>query len=168
MTGYRDVMEDMMGCIMTRAALALLITLASHGHSRSSLTVAEGHLEPTTEQLLSPPEYGKRPRSRGISKAIRQKVFKRDHYICQICGRRYPEQHLVPNHIDHNIRHNKVSDLETTCAGCNMQEGMIYARLLREAGPRSLVSEEKRLQIVKEARKIVKEQVPHKGWRKVF
>lgn len=118
--------------------------------------------EPQT-QSQAPREYSKRPRSRGISKAIRQKVFKRDHYTCQICRQRFPEQHLVPNHKDHNIRHNKMGDLETTCAGCNMQEGMIYAKLLREAGPRDQISEEKRLRIVSEARRITREQAPHKG-----
>jgi 5-methylcytosine-specific restriction endonuclease McrA len=123
-------------------------------------------LEP--QQLTPSSIYTKRPKSRGILKSIRAKVFNRDNYTCQICGRRYPEEHLVPNHIDHNIRNNKISNLETVCAGCNMQEGQIYAELLRKAGPRSAIPEEDRLQIAREARRLVKEKVPRKGWRKMF
>jgi hypothetical protein len=123
-------------------------------------------LEPA--RPLPPRPYKKRPKSKR-SKAVlttrRQKVFERDHYTCQICGRRFPEQHLVPNHIDHNIQHNSMDNLETTCAGCNMQEGMIYAKLLRKAGPRDQITEEKRLKIVEEARRIAREQAPSKDWR---
>lgn len=97
-----------------------------------------------------------------ISKAKREKLFKRDKYTCQICGRRFPEQNLVPNHKDHDRTHNAMSDLETTCVGCNLNEGIIYARLLREAGPRSKIPEIKRLQIVSRAREIMRKQVKRK------
>lgn len=97
-----------------------------------------------------------------ISKTKREKLFKRDKRTCHICRRRFPERNLVPNHIDHDRRHNAMSNLETTCAGCNMNEGMIYSRLLREAGPRSEVLEVRRLQIVGEARKIAREQARRK------
>lgn len=115
-----------------------------------------------TGKLLGVARPYKKPRSRGIPRTTREKLFKRDKCICQICGRRFPEQDLVPNHIDHNRGRNVMSNLETTCAGCNMQEGMIYARLLREAGPRSLVAENERLRIVEEARRITKEQAPRR------
>lgn len=97
-----------------------------------------------------------------ISKAKREKLFKRDKCTCQICGRRFLEQNLVPNHKDHDRTHNAMSDLETTCVGCNLNEGIIYARLLREAGPRSEIPEIKRLQIVSRAREIMREQVKRK------
>ncbi len=97
-----------------------------------------------------------------ISKVKRKKLLKRDKHTCQICGRRFPERNLVPNHIDHDRRHNAMDNLETTCAGCNMNEGIIYSRLLREAGPRSEVLEAERLQIVEKARRIVREQVRRK------
>ena len=104
-----------------------------------------------------------RPKNTGvISKAKRKKLFKRDKYTCQVCGHHFPEPNLVPNHMDHDRRHNTMDNLETMCAGCNMNEGKIYARLLREAGPRSEVPEAKRLQIAKEARKVVKEQARRK------
>jgi len=94
-----------------------------------------------------------------VSKAKREKLFKRDKYTCQICGYRFPERNLVPNHKDHDRTHNAMSNLETACVGCNLNEGIAYARLLREAGPRSEVPEIKRLQIVSKAREIVREQV---------
>lgn len=113
-------------------------------------------------------EYKKRPRSKGVPKNLKSKLFKRDHYTCQICGRRYPEEHLVPNHMDHNSRNNKMINLETTCAGCNMQEGRIYAELLRKAGPRSEITEERRLELVGEARSLAKKTAPRSGWRKML
>lgn len=97
-----------------------------------------------------------------ISKAKREKLFKRDKHTCQICGRRFPEQNLVPNHIDHNRKHNALDNLQTTCTGCNMNEGRIYARLLREAGPRSEVPEVRRLQIAEAAGRIAREQARRK------
>ena len=97
-----------------------------------------------------------------ISKVKRKKMFKRDKYTCQLCHHRFPERNLVPNHKDHDRRHNTMDNLETTCAGCNMNEGIIYSRLLREAGPRSQVLEAERLQIVEKARKIAREQVRRK------
>ncbi len=94
-----------------------------------------------------------------ISRAKREKLFKRDRYTCQICGRHFPQRNLVPNHKDHDRTHNSMNNLETTCVGCNLNEGVVYARLLREAGPRSEIPEIKRLQIVDRARVIMKEQV---------
>lgn len=139
-------------------------------HSRMSdlLKELKGELGLGSPKPASSSEYKKRPRSRGIPRDVRAKVFRRDHYTCQICGQSYSEEHLVPNHKDHNIRNNKMSNLETVCAGCNMQEGKIYASLLRKAGPRSTISEEVRIRIAEEARRQVKMEVPHKGWRKVL
>ena len=93
-----------------------------------------------------------------ISKTKREKLFKRDKFICQICGRRFPERNLVPNHKDHDRTHNAMSNLEAACLACNLNEGMIYARLLREAGPRSEVTEVKRMQIVDRTRRLARMQ----------
>jgi len=97
-----------------------------------------------------------------ISKVKREKLFRRDGYTCQICGRRFLGRNLVPNHKDHDRTHNAASNLETTCVGCNLNEGVIYASLLREAGPRSEVPEVKRLQIAGKAREVAREQVKRK------
>lgn len=97
-----------------------------------------------------------------ISKARREELFKRDKYICQVCGWRFPERNLVPNHKDHDRRHNTMDNLETACVGCNLNEGIIYASLLREAGSRSEIPEVKRLQIVDKARETAREQARRK------
>lgn len=120
------------------------------------------------EQLGLPPVSTKgtylAPRKNAgvISKAKREELFKRDKCICQVCSRRFPERNLVPNHRDHDRRHNTMDNLETTCVGCNLSEGVIYAGLLREAGPRSEIPEIKRLQIVDKARETAREQARRK------
>ncbi len=163
----------MLDYMMTQLSISFMMSISMY-NKKHSLGLEDykqqSTLQPPSETPVSSPQeqYKKRPRSRGIHKKVREKVFKRNHYTCQICGRKYPEEHLVPNHIDHNRRNDKPSNLETTCAGCNMQEGRIYAELLRNAGPRSEVTEENRLRIAGEARNLTRKSVPNKGWRKMY
>ncbi len=64
----------------------------------------------------------KTPR-RGLSTRIRFKIFKRDDYTCQICGRSYAE-HKVVLEVDHKVPASKgggddETNLHTACWDCN-------------------------------------------------
>lgn len=100
------------------------------------------------------------PRATGIiSRARKRQIFRRDNYICQFCGETFPEELLQPNHIDHDKRHNRTSNLETACIGCNHIEGKIYSEMLREARPKGKIGELERLEISRKSRAKAKEQL---------
>lgn len=66
---------------------------------------------------LYPPEF---------NKALKVKVWSRDGYACQICGKR-PSKNtpvkLHTHHIDHDIDNNLMSNLVTLCPGCHIVMG---------------------------------------------
>jgi len=71
----------------------------------------------------------KRPRPE--VKLTRREVFRRDHYTCQYCGKKYLDltiDHVIPRHLGGKQSwHNVV----TACAICNHKKG---GRTLRESG----------------------------------
>ena len=74
-------------------------------------------------------QFKTKPKSKrkGIPNHIRVKVFDRDNYTCQICGRT-PKRDGVALHVDHidpvvNGGSNDMSNLQTLCSDCNHGKG---------------------------------------------
>lgn len=62
-----------------------------------------------------------------LSKKLRFKVFSRDSFTCQYCGKKPPKVIL---HIDHKLAlfnggTNKFENLVTACAECNLGKGVL-------------------------------------------
>ncbi len=50
---------------------------------------------------------------------IKNKIKKRDNYICQNCGKKVEKRFLTVHHIDYNKMNNKEINLITLCTWCN-------------------------------------------------
>lgn len=86
------------------------------------------------EYLVDYWEYLQRPRTisktivqrKKLSSRLRFKVFSRDSFTCQYCGKKPPQVIL---HIDHKLAlfnggTNKFENLVTACAECNLGKGI--------------------------------------------
>jgi 5-methylcytosine-specific restriction endonuclease McrA len=76
----------------------------------------------TQKKILS---RNRKPRERGVSTKVRFRVLARDNFTCQYCGAKAPDVKL---HIDHitalcNGGSNKMENLKTACADCNLGKG---------------------------------------------
>ena len=59
---------------------------------------------------------GEYPRT--FNRALKVKIFTRDNYTCQLCGR---HEKLVPHHIDYDKENNDETNLITLCNSCNVK-----------------------------------------------
>ncbi|MBO8142015.1 MAG: HNH endonuclease [Firmicutes bacterium] len=77
----------------------------------------------TRSDAQSPHTYKRTP----IPKGVRWKVFARDNFTCQYCGRT-PKKHGITLEIDHKIPVSKggtnaLENLVTSCSDCNRGKG---------------------------------------------
>lgn len=69
-----------------------------------------------------------------LSKKIRFRVFQRDNFTCQYCGRSAPDVELHVDHI-YPVTHgggDEMSNLITSCADCNLGKGKLSAVLQKK------------------------------------
>lgn len=52
----------------------------------------------------------------------RRKVMERDRFACLMCSREYPSVNLIVHHIDRNKSNNTLSNLQTLCRSCHLNE----------------------------------------------
>lgn len=71
---------------------------------------------------------------KSLSKRIRFRVFQRDNFTCQYCGRSAPEVELHVDHIDPIVHGggDEMSNLITSCADCNLEKGKLSAVLQKK------------------------------------